>query len=446
MSANLVAGSRAAKMRVGADQASHEMPAPVRRVDEPCADRCLICDEVRGVDRDYATNALCDPARRESNAQAIADAIGFCSAHADTIAGLDLRGPAIAAVMRRAVRFTRALLESGPEFEDQRLDIFFRARHACPACRFSERCLSAPLARHAAWRRSSAKGGSRLLCLPHFRALIGVSETRDLPARTREQIEILLEVIRSGNPAAGLLQRRLAAGDTDVLLPDPRHGDSLRPDDEDCPVCAALRRALERWLSAARTAARIDIAAWAVLPACPEHILDCVRSGDERLADFAAGHAIDAALHSLQRGAEFLEREDRRLEAEKRSVWYRRKSPAYLLGVRRKALLGASRCAACERLAVTSERAIGEFLEHMRGARYRAALERRYGLCMKHFAQARVYAPAGVVRDTVTMIHAQKLAELERELGGAEPVSSSWREAIRRYSGSREIPQPACPS
>jgi hypothetical protein len=427
MSANLAANSEAMEIRADGDV------------------RCVICDEARSTDVDYATSVLCDPGRCGSNAEVIADALGFCAAHADGIVGLDLRSPAIGDVMRRALRRTRELLVAGQEFEERRLDAFFAARHACPACRFAERRLAAPLARHAARLRSPAKGDSGLLCIPHFRALIGVAPAGELLALTRNQVEVLTAVMGSADSAAGSVKRLLTAG-VDVPPRKPRHGDVLRSEDADCPVCIELRWTFERWLAAAATAVRFDIAAWAALPTCPEHILDCIQSGDEGLADCAAHHTMEAALRSLEYGAAWQEREDRRHEKEKESVWYRRKSPAYLLGVRRRAILAMSRCAACERLAVATERAIGEFLDRMRGARYRNTLERRYGLCMKHFAQARVYAPAGVVRDAMTVIHAQKLDVLERELGGVESVSPSWREAIRRYSGSREIPPSACPS
>ena len=412
---------------------------------------CALCAAMHGTTARYARTVLCNSERREANAEAIADALGFCPAHAAFVAGLDEHGAEIGAVMRHAILRTRMLLDAGPGKEDRLLAVLFAAANACPACRYAERRLTGLLLRHAAFLRTSGRDPAqpkRSLCLPHFVSLIGVSEKKDLLSWAAMEIELLSRVTRTldpGGPSAMLAATRLVAGYPDATSAFLLKSAALQVEDAGCTVCLAMRRAFFRWIEALRESIQIDAAPAVLLATCPEHVWACNLFGDGDVAVRATRHALEAALRTLRRAAAKLEQEDRRLEAEARSVWFKRKNPAYLLGQQRNAITRMPRCFACERVSVARDRAIGEVLERMREKRHREAFEREFGLCMKHFALARVIAPAGMVRDALTKAHAAKLDSLELDLAGltqnargldrAITAASPWKEAICRFSG-----------
>lgn len=415
---------------------------------------CSLCASMHGTTARYARTVLCNSERREANAEAIADALGFCPAHGAFVAGLDGHGAEIGAVMREAIRRTRMLLDAGPGKEDRLLEVLFAAANACPACRYAERRLTGFLLRHAAFLRTSVRYSAqpkRPLCLPHFVSLIGVSEKKDLLPWAGMEIDFLSKVsgsLDAGGPSAMLAATRLVAGYPDATPAFLLKNAAPLLEDAGCTVCLAMRRAFFRWIEALRESIRIDAAPSVLLATCPEHVWACNLFGDSEVAARATRHALGVALRTLRRAAVKLHQEDRRLEAEARSVWFKRKNPAYLLGKQRNVITKMPRCFACERVAVARDRAIGEVLEQMREKRHREAFEREFGLCMKHFALARVIAPAGMVRDFLTEIHAAKLHSLELELAGLAPdtgrvdrpdcairAASPWEEAICRFSG-----------
>lgn len=428
-------------VRVVGDEVIEVVGAHPGDADASAPKACGLCASMHGTTARYARTVLCNLERREANAEAIADALGFCPAHAAFVAGLDDHGAEIGAVMRHAILRTRMLLDAGPGKEDRLLEVFFGAANACPACRYAERQLTGFLLRHASFLRSSGRDTSqskRPLCLPHFLSLIGVSEKKDLLPWAGMEFDLLSKVTRTldaAGPSAVLAATRLVAGYPEATRAFLLKSAAPLLDDAGCTVCVAMRRAFFRWLEAVRESIRIDAAPWTLLGTCPEHIWACALVGDSEMAARATRHALEVALRTLRRAAVKLEQEDRRLEAEARSVWFKRKSPAYLLGQQRNAITKMPRCFACERIAVARDRAIAELIERMREKRHREAFEREFGLCMKHFALARVIAPAGTVRDFLTDIYAAKLRSLELELAGAATGASPWKEAICRFSG-----------
>ena len=379
-----------------------------------------------GTAQHYARYLLCDPERREANAEAIAGALGFCPAHAAFLRGLEGSGAEIGAVMRRAAVAVRALLEPGPGHEDRLVEILFGAARACPACRYAERRLGSLLARHAATLRSLTRGPERTpppLCLPHFRALLAASEQSDLRHWIAVEIDVLSAV------SAPVDAPWIVVGRPDVPPASAPAGAVAG-----CAICAAGRGARERWLESAKESVRLDAGEGAVLPGCPDHLLTCIQSGDARLAARAVQHARDAALRTLWRAVSRVDEEDRRVALEARSVFYRPKSPAFVLGQRRKALRPLWRCAPCERTAAARERAVGQLLAYLGDQGHRDAFGREQGLCLKHFAEVRLIAPSGAMRDTLTAVQSAKLRTLERGLAAAG--SPAWKEAICRFSGT----------
>jgi len=415
--------------------------------------RCGLCKATEGSEEDYARHQLANPSRRRASAEAIADAIGFCPAHGAFLAGLDLPAREVSATLLLAARLLRGLLQAREfEAEDRRLHLFFHARRACPVCAQTERSLAAPLANRLGHFRPGAPQAQDPSCAPHFFALVASADAPSLLPITRAQIALLRNLLSPGDAVDAGAIMPLIAGSA-----SPAHQRQFAPIGgvaEECPVCAAAREAHARWIAAARLAARVEIGAWTVMPSCPAHLWACAASDDERLAVAVVRHAVEATLQRLEDGAKALARGDVELEAARQSVWYRRKNPAYLLGKRRKTVAGGDRCRACERLDVARERATYRILDRMREKRYRDELQSGYGLCVKHFAQARIIAPSGIVRDTLTAIMVERLAGLESSLeaaivpsepntgGASTDRGEAWREALFRLSGSSAASAP----
>jgi hypothetical protein len=384
---------------------------------------------MHGTARQYMASVLCDPAHLRANAEAIADAVGFCTRHATSIADFEDGAQPIGAVLQRALAAISALFERRPGGEERLKDVLFSAPGACPACAFEDRQLTALLAHHAARLRRHDAESTSALCLPHFHALITVSELADLREWTAMESACLsaaAAVLDSGGPGALTAATRLIAGRqapiSTVSLPGG------------CRVCEAMSAARKRWLMLVRECLRTDAAPEMLLPLCGEHIWLCHSSGDTRLADWATRKALEITARKLRRAAAKLGEEEHRLERSKASVWYRAKSPAYILGQRRRIVTDMPRCPACERIAIARDRTVSRVLEQLRDKREQDALERDGGLCMKHFAYARIIAPAGVVRDALTRAQVKELRTLTGQFGAA--ADGLWERVLGFLSGT----------
>lgn len=401
---------------------------------------CAVCEAMQGSEAHYAQRVLPDPRHVPVNAQAVADALGFCHLHVGHVLAPHERASAVGTVMHRALGLLRPLLEARNgtddhafEVQDHVLEILFAARSGCPACSFAERRLTGLLARHAAELRSGREvnvGRERTLCVPHFRALIGFSALSDLADWVEMEVEALACAearLQRDEPCTVRALVRIIAGRR-------ARPPQAVPGIVDCPVCVAMRAAKERWLELARGSVRADAAPSLIMPSCPEHIWDCHDTHDAGLAAFASRIAFNTVLDHLRRAAVLLRHEERKLEESKRSVWYKKKSPAYILGHRRALVTKAPVCPACERIAVARDAAINRLLEELRHRQMREDFERGPGLCIKHYALARIIAPAGAVREAIEGTQLRRLSVIENKL--SRSPADAWREAVIYLSDS----------
>ena len=359
----------------------------------------------------YVRDVLDDPAQLEANVEAIADAVGFCARHAGLIANVAGNTPTIDAVLERASRAILALFDARPGGNDRLKDILFSAASACPACAFEDRRLTPLLAHRAASLRRRPDFDAAPVCLPHFHGLIDESQLSDLRAWAAMQGECIAA-------AAAALDADTAEAMTAAtgLIAGTQPAPAAASLPAVCPVCAAMTAARTRWQVLARESLRTGAAPEMLLPLCGQHIWSCHADVDGRLAEWTTRTVLKIAARNLRLSAIKIEDEERKLERSKASVWYRARNPAYILGQRRRIVSQMPRCAACERIAVARDRAVSDLLEQLQSERGRELLERDGGLCMKHFALARVIAPAGVVRDALTTVQVGKLATLVDQL------------------------------
>jgi hypothetical protein len=132
---------------------------------------------------------------------------------------------------------------------------------------------------------------------------------------------------------------------------------------EACPVCACISRVLDQWVELTDKAARIGLGLWTVFPTCPTHIWICAHLCGSATAHQVARYVSKIMIESLQRAVAAMAREDQEREIASKSVWFKQKSPSYLLGQRRKLVTRMPRCPACECFAVARDRAIGRILD-----------------------------------------------------------------------------------
>jgi hypothetical protein len=420
-----------------------------------------------------------DAAQCDALGDALADALGLCPSHARLVAQSPQHSTAAARLMARALQRARGLLQAVAAHDALAEEALFRASDACPICRMHEYD-AARLAGRFAKQVASTPGQASPLCRPHFEALARLAAPQlrtHLSQVQRRMLHTAIATLRravSGRSAEydltdpsvqsalnttvlmsvgrPLAQSPVPGGIGTIVGDAAGMCDELRavPDGEcGCPVCVATRSATEKWLTMLPAAVRFEQDWWLTFPNCLQHVGMCLRSGDPRVATVAAMCAARAALERLgidaamstsgeQQGTQQRVPPDSGRAADK-SATRRARRPAVRI----------VRCPGCERAAVARDRAVTQLLESLKSASCRTSFEQGYGLCLKHFAQAYIFAPEGVVRDALVAIHREKLATLERSLqdglnsactdaGSGLPAEVPWRAALYRFSGCAE--------
>lgn len=427
---------------------------------------CPVCAALEGADRRYVEHVLRDPAREQTQAQAIADTLGFCTLHAAHVSGGWKRSAAVARVLDGAIQFTIEMLDGRKADSDSTRDFMFESAHACAACTYSTRMVSRIAARAvAAWKtKRAASESAPAFCFPHYRSAVYCTDAAHLPILAKAELE-RVESIRDRVESRGAagedgLALHLIAGNPRLSpaaawenaqalrnLMDDRAGPTELPGAHDtCSVCIAMIRDLGRRVDAARWALRIRSDGWMVLPTCAEHLWLFALLAGQEVARRAAEQSVATIARLLRSGIGAVERGRKRREAESKSVWYKPKSPSYVLGLEREVVTRMSPCPVCNGLTAARERAVDGILERVRKRRNLAELEQDHGLCMKHFAHVFLFAPKGNTRDALAAVQRVKLSSLRRDLSQAldhdhgpstsdGTAEAAWKGAIYRFSG-----------
>lgn len=369
---------------------------------------------------------LADPWRRRTGAEAVLDHLGFCPRHVAEL--WHQRWPdGIAEVAADALGSLAAMLGDRRRYEERLLQVMFRARGACAACSVERRRVAGAIAAPAAQE----------LCLPHYLGAIGKSDQAELARlsalalRSASTLSAQLESVPIDEHALEAALRWLAGP---ALHHHASSCDRALDADPGCPVCRAAQKAVAKWLDAVGTAVRVGIELHGLLPLCPAHIRMCVAQGGPRLAREFARQAAQAVATALAGGLSENERADRLDREAAASVFYRRRSAAYVLGQRRRALR-LPRCAACERIALACEHVQGEVLDRLATRAGREALAREGELCVRHFAGVYLLAPHGVPRaELAARQRAALLRAREALLSGGE--RRGWKAAMLQLGGA----------
>lgn len=403
------------------------------------------------------------PDRERTQAQALADTLGFCTLHAARVSGEQGNVASIARVLDGAIQLTLEMLEGRKADSDSTRDFLFESAHACPACTYSARMASRVVAEAAgSWTRKRAVPA---LCYPHYRSAAYCVDATHLPVLAEAELERVDSVkghMRNRDAAGedSPSMRLIAGGPRLVPAAASRNAQSLRelmdslsgtiePPSarEACPICVAMIRDLDRRVGAARWALRVRSYGWMVLPTCAEHLRLFALLAGEEVAERAVEQSVVTIARLLRGGVAAVERGRRRREMESKSVWYKPKSPSYLLGLEREVVTRTPPCPVCNGLAAARERAADGIVERVRQRRNAAELELGPGLCMKHFAHVFLFTSRGPARDALVAVQRAKLAVLRQDLSGAHDrrtlegnspsggAAEALKDAVHRFSG-----------
>ena len=420
------------------DTLTHECETPLALASAKA--HCELCESLHDDPEQSTAGTVGRSEKVESAAESIVDALGFCGYHGLLLTTQADRGITHMRTLRDATERVIELLSDEKRYADRLVEICFLAERSCPTCKVDDHRLKHHTNRLTERLESES---SVSLCFPHYRAVTYAARPETLAALVgaqralHEAVVGAVGAIPSGSHArtnhSSLLPATLrwaldvVAGqarprqDLPVLYPAPEPG---------CPVCSEIVGAANHWIDAVKAAARLGQYLWTVFPTCPAHIRHCAALNDERIATLAARYAADVQVRALQRGVAALARDNEQRARAAKSVFYRRQSPAYVLGQQRKMITNIPRCPACERLIVARDRAIGSLVQKLRGSRGRSD---RFSIpCLKHFAAVYIFLSEGDARDAFVANQLEVLHELHGKLKGATAdAASSARAAIR---------------
>jgi hypothetical protein len=404
---------------------------------------CAVCEQLRVGEHGFPVNGAVRAEDLASAREAIVDALGFCEDHGVAL----LRqsdSHVLAHILGDATECILGWLADEKRYAERMLEVFFDIGRACPACKLQSHRVTHQVNRLA--QTNAGQAVTRALCFSHYRDVANTVNAATLSVLADAQRKLLESVIDEIGripeepcseadrlpiaPEKVRWASRMVA--SEVALVDrvsnancgnptlatecrDRAGES-RDDETSCPVCAGIQREEARWLEMTKTVARLGQDLWTVLPTCAKHIQQCVRCDDEDVALAATRYAAEIQLASLRDGIAALVQDDRNREAARKSVFYRRKSPAYILGQQRKMVTNLPRCPACERLVVAQDRGIVEALQRLRSARRGNAGEYFARFCLKHFGAVYVYTMPGEARSWLVGILVQRFGELRTQL------------------------------
>ena len=446
---------------------------------------CPLCETSTSSDAGYFARAFGEPRLFAATGEAMADALGFCPRHGAGLLSQEQLSDGVVQVLRNAIPRVMLLLNEDYLREPQVQQALFAAGSACPACTYASRAVgrhAASLARQFSGAANQA-GFGRLdaLCVGHFqRFAADLAPTPRLAALARyaDNLQYLAAAMKAlyrtapetdawppddtaatlnhplglvaGMPAAGAPSSD--AGFAGVLDHCPTLVDaiSLR---QACPLCIEAARARRRWLQNVQAAARFEHDEWLFFPTCSEHIWMIARLGEPKLTTAVVSRALSVSrrflrqqIQVLVRAAELRE-EQAGIKAEGPEVWaaHKRKRAKQKIPDEKLTTPRLGKCPGCARIEIAEIGAAGSLVDLLQKKKYREAFNRCYGLCMKHFAQAYLLAPKGVVRSMLAEDQQRRLAEFARSLGEGERgvpecetrdgLHEQWRAGLSRFCG-----------
>lgn len=442
---------------------------------------CPICAQTTGVDRQYFFWFFNENYAWPTTTTALAHSLGFCLAHGDQLARLPSGSSQLRYVHEILVREVRAQLAllRGPRRDRRGLPGTLAAPALCPACRHRE----ASATRSAFWlgriledpSQNASYGHPGILCFPHLQVAAPALTDRTLirvlhvhRSLVEEALDLLARVRPEGDLASALRQPlSLCVGHEATAGAEPYpspHEDTAAARLDDpvrrmrawagtgaCPLCLAVRHAWLEWTAWLHRALRQGDHVDDLLPTCPCHVWALVRTGDPALALAATRAAVTSVAAEVSTALPRSAPAPSRFRARLAAALAAARRPARTT---REILARGIRCPVCHRLSVAAQRATELLVALLEDPGDRTALQRGYGLCLKHFVHALPKAPSLEVRDALVRMQDARLAVLHWELeeSGRKAAwqyrpeakgreDTAWQRALFRFSGSLRAPE-----
>lgn len=288
---------------------------------------CEVCGQLGEAHDKYLARLRRDGRMRRGLTQALVASMGFCPGHEQLLrSDPELRDWVGLRIDEARAGF--ASLLSRTRLQDEVLqEIVFGARNHCPACLYCRRLAGHRISRklrdiQAGRDRASALLSDRL-CFEHARQLTERCDGGALKSR------LLRALRRKGKAIIERLQARAESGAS--MCCDPRDTaalveyvfDTVQAASDagqapgmdtvsgadlalfrgsaaagfvSCPVCRELRQARASWLDAVSSTIRLEQPAWLALPTCAEHLGICLDGQTTAGLRALAGAYIDAAF------------------------------------------------------------------------------------------------------------------------------------------------------
>ena len=367
-----------------ADSAEHSPPPG----NDAC--RCVVCEQLRDADTQYFGRVLRNGRARIALAQTLALGMGFCRAHAAL--ATELHGPAAAAVqdsIRDAGRLLCDLLDRTALQDELIQDIVFGARGRCPACAYFHRVEGRVLARVQRELEQRKPFSPPPVCFVHLQSLKQRVEPpllgrikRLLRARSRG---VLGAIDRPGAfPDACIAQACLQLYPLELANSMSVHAARCA-----CPICEDIALAQRRWLGTAIDNVRLRQPGWIALPTCHRHLLQCIRQPDRALQHAALARYFEVALPGkpvTDPAAPPPPKRRRRRHAR----WF---DARYERDAQRDGTQPRESCPGCDAEEIAARKSIARLIRGVSRAEHDDALALAVeGVCLKHFAEAFIYA------------------------------------------------------
>jgi len=350
---------------------------------------CVVCEQLAGTDDRYFGRLLRDGRSRHALVQTIATSMGFCARHTALAAS---SGAATARAMRTAVdeagRHLASLLDRSDLRGELVQDMLFGARHRCPACGYFHRAQGRALVRVLRAAGHATRVALPDLCFVHTRMLMQRTEP-PLRGRLIRQLRIKAKAAwaalaaqpdrRDGGFAVRTLLHPAGEGTTPVTIPA-------------CPVCKAIATAERQWLEAAAANVRLQQPGWITLPTCSEHLLQCLSRPDPALRRAALDRYLDVALpeRATPAPAPADGEPPPKRRRRGRTQWF---DPAAAAGTMTAGAAPREPCPGCDAQEIAGRRAVASLVcDVARASNDESVLALTAGVCIKHFAEALIYA------------------------------------------------------
>jgi len=361
------------------------------------ATACVVCAQLADADGRYFGRLMRDARARTALAQTFATSMGFCPDHAALIASPDGNVPtSLDATIGEARRHLGSLFERAVLQDELLQDLLFNARGRCPACAYFHRSEGRAVARVLHGLEDDGKHAPLPpLCFVHTQLLVQRTEP-PLRGRFVRQLRHIARTASAALDAPPDIRSDAGVGAVrGVLYPLARDRTPRTSAPCACPVCAAIRIARGQWLTAAAENVRLEQPGWIALPTCHTHLLLCLAQTAPGLRQAALARYLQATLPG--RAASSAPEPGAAPKRRRRSTlrWFNAAGRAARANGTATApeALPREACPGCDAEDMGARRTIAQLIRNVSRAKHDddASLVTS-GVCLKHFAEALIYA------------------------------------------------------